>query len=318
MHGRRRRGVVAGWNRKGGRSRTWESVWKPASGDVRISLETRRIRSLHAIFCATRVPDVSDLPLLDHPLEEETLFHPAELVEAVRRQRGPGRGGLPLLGVLDFDGDLIDKLEARGELERCDSWHCFHTEMWLWPAGNPLCGIVARTIGGPFTVLVAEQMAVGGMGAVVGLASAGRIGRDLPLPGIVVAEEAVRDEGTSLHYLPPSETVAADVELTGKLANAVESVGLPVRRGLVWTTDAPYRETASQIERWTRRGVLAVEMQAASLFAFGRRQGFPTALVAHVTNAVDQEGEPFHKGPADADERLLAAIVEAFAEFKGA
>jgi uridine phosphorylase len=190
--------------------------------------------------------------------------------------------------------------------------------MWLWPAANPRCGIVARTIGGPFTVLVAEQMAASGMEAVVGLASAGRIGTDLPLPGIVVADEAVRDEGTSLHYLPPSETVAADLGLSDKLAKAVEHVGLPVRRGLVWTTDAPYRETASQMERWARRGVLAVEMQAASLFAFGRRKGVSTALVAHVTNAVDQEGEPFHKGPEDADERLLAAIVKGFAEVNGA
>lgn len=261
-------------------------------------------------------PPMSDLPLLDHPLEEETVFHPAELVTAVRRLRGSGGDALPRLGVLDFDGDLTDKLVARGEVKRCDAWHCFHTEMWLWPAGDSRCGIVARTIGGPFTVLVAEQMAASGMEAVVGLASAGRIGTDLPLPGIVVADEAVRDEGTSLHYLPPSETVAADADLSARLATAVEHVGLPVRHGLVWTTDAPYRETASQIEQWSRQGVLAVEMQAASLFAFGRRNGMSTGLVAHVTNAVNQEGEPFHKGPEDTDERLLVAIVDAFTDFK--
>lgn len=57
-----------------------------------------------------------------------------------------------------------------------------------------------------------------------------------------------------------------------------------------------------------------MEMRAASLFAFGRRNGMSTGLVAHVTNAVDQEGEPFHKGPEDADERLLAAIVDAFTD----
>jgi uridine phosphorylase len=259
---------------------------------------------------------MSDLPLLDHPLEEETVFHPADLVTAVRRLRESGGDALPRLGVLDFDGDLTDKLVARGDVKRCDAWHCFHTEMWLWPAGNPRCGIVARTIGGPFSVLVAEQMAASGMEVAVGLASAGRIGTGLPLPGIVVAEEGVRDEGTSMHYLPPSETVAADADLSARLTTAVEHVGLPVRRGLVWTTDAPYCETASQIERWSRRGVLAVEMQAASLFAFGRRNGMSTGLVAHVTNAVDQEGEPFHKGPEDADERLLAAIVEGCADFR--
>src|SRR5256885_6949051 len=45
---------------------------------------------------------------------------------------------------------------------------------------------------------------------------------------------------------------------------------LPIfRSGKVWTTDAPYRETKAQLNKWARDGVLAVEMQAASLFAFG-------------------------------------------------
>jgi uridine phosphorylase len=250
-----------------------------------------------------------DLPLMNHPLDEPTAFRPEDLVAAVRQQRGAGNGSIPPLGVLEFDGDLTDKLIARGEVRRCEHWPCFHTHMWLWPKDEPRCGIVARTIGGPYTVLIAEQMAVCGMKAVVGLASAGRIGQVLPLPGIVVADEAVRDEGTSLHYLPPAETVTADHALAETLTEAMDTVGLPVRQGLVWTTDAPYRETRSQIDHWAARGVLAVEMQAASLFAFGQARGMPTGLVAHVTNAIDHDSEQFHKGPEDADVTMLAAIA---------
>jgi len=245
-----------------------------------------------------------------HALGEPTAFRPEDLVAAVRAQRGKGNGSIPPLGVLEFDGDLIDKLITRGEVRRCTDWPCFHTDMWLWPKDEPRCGIVARTIGGPYTVLIAEQMAVCGMKAVVGLASAGRIGSELPLPGIVVANEAIRDEGTSLHYLAPSETVKADHALADSLTEAMGTVGLPVRQGLVWTTDAPYRETRSQIDHWAARGVLAVEMQAASLFAFGQARRVPTGLVAHVTNAIDHDGEPFHKGPEDADMAMLAAIAD--------
>jgi len=252
---------------------------------------------------------MNDQPLMNHPLEEPTAFRPEDLVDAVRQQRGKGNGSIPLLGVLEFDGDLTDKLIARGEVRRCADWPCFHTDMWLWPKDEPRCGIVARTIGGPYTVLIAEQMAVCGMKMVVGLASAGRIGRELPLPGIVVADEAVRDEGTSLHYMAPSETVKADHVLAESLTEAMGTVGLPVRQGLVWTTDAPYRETRSQIDHWASRGVLAVEMQAASLFAFSQARSVPTGLVAHVTNAIDHEGEPFHKGPGDVDVAMLAAIA---------
>lgn len=250
-------------------------------------------------------------PLLAHPYDEASAFRPDDLLQAVRSQRGAGVGSLPPVGVLEFDGDLTDALIRADEVRRCEDWACFHTEMWLWPKAEPRCGIVARTIGGPYTVLVAEQMAVSGMGAVVGLASAGRLGRELPLPGIVVADEAVRDEGTSLHYLPPTETVRADTRLAELLVDAVSPIGLPTRRGLVWTTDAPYRETTTQIEHWAARGALAVEMQAASLFAFGEALGVRTGLVAHVTNAIDHDGEPFAKGPDDADRKILAAIVAA-------
>ena len=252
---------------------------------------------------------MSHLPLLNHALDEPTAFRPEDLVAAVRQRRGAGSGSIPTLGILEFDGDLTDKLIARGEVQCCRHWPCFHTDMWLWPKDAPRCGIVARTIGGPYTVLIAEQMAVCGVKAVVGLASAGRIGVVLPLPSLIVANEAVRDEGTSLHYLPAAETVRGDHALAGALTEAMEPVGLPVRQGLIWTTDSPYRETRSQIDYWTSRGVLAVEMQAASLFAFGQARGVATGLVAHVTNAIDHDGEPFHKGPPDADVSMLAAIA---------
>lgn len=259
---------------------------------------------------ATEASDPA-LPLLRHSPDEETAFAPSELVAAVRRTRGMEKQDVPDVCVLDFDGDLTDKLVRREQAREYTDWPCFHTRMWLWPADEPLCGIVPRTIGGPYAVLVAEQMAVCGAKAVVGLASAGRIDRGLPLPAVVVADEAIRDEGTSYHYAPPGQTIAGDPELAGELEAAVAELDLPSRLGMVWTTDAPYRETASQVSRHAERGVLAVEMQAASLFAFGQHHDFPAGLVAHVTNAVGEEVADFDKGHPDTDIEILRAMVRA-------
>ena len=88
---------------------------------------------------------------------------------------------------------------------------------------------------------------------IVGLASAGRVSPALPIPSVVVADSAIRDEGTSYHYLPPADVVRAPGELAESLEAEIRHAGLPVQRGLVWTTDAPYRETAAQIERHARR-----------------------------------------------------------------
>jgi purine-nucleoside phosphorylase len=79
----------------------------------------------------------------------------------------------------------------------------------------------------------------------------------------------------------------------------------------VWTTDAPYRETAQELEKYAQQGVLAVEMQAASLFALATARNAAIGVVAHVSNAIDHTGEPFDKG-SDADGiRILRAICSA-------
>jgi uridine phosphorylase len=161
---------------------------------------------------------------------------------------------------------------------------------------------------GPYAVLVAEQLAVCGVRVIVGLTSAGRVGFRLPVSGVVVADRAIRDEGTSYHYLPASESVAAPPGIADALEAELSAVGLPVRRGLVWTTDAPYRETAEQIYRDARMGALAVEMQAASLFAFAAARGVAVGMVAHVTNAPDHDGESFDKGSHDLQRDLVHAV----------
>jgi uridine phosphorylase len=252
--------------------------------------------------------------LLNHPLAQESRFRAADLVASVRRIKGLARVPIPEICVLDFDGDLTDAMVARGIARPFTEWPCFHTTMWHWESGEVACGIVARTIGGSYAVLVAEQLLVCGAKVIIGLTSAGRVSDRTPVPSVVVADKALRDEGTSFHYLPPSRTVEANRQLADALADSLSTEALPLVRGTVWTTDAPYRETAIQLNRYASEGVLAVEMQAASLFAFGQHHGFPVGLVAHVTNG-SSDSENFDKGDRDTDYHLLQAICRGASRF---
>jgi uridine phosphorylase len=251
-------------------------------------------------------------PILQHPIEEDAAFTPEAVVGAVRAQRGLSQSPVPEVCVLDFDGDLTDKMVASGAAQPYPSWACFHTPMVSFQMeGGARCGMVPRTIGGPFAVLVAEQLFVSGARIVLGLTSAGRVAPTLPLPHVVVADEAIRDEGTSYHYVAPSRSIRAPERLADALLAALASFPLPVAKGRLWTTDAPYRETHVQLRSYAAEQVLAVEMQAASLFALAQRKGLPIGIVAHVTNALDAPDEMFHKGPPDTDEQLLHAICRA-------
>ena len=253
------------------------------------------------------------LPLLNHPLDEPSAFTPQSLMDSVRRARSIPDGLVPPICILEFDGDITDWLIDQGLAKKFPAWSCFHTTMFAIEVEDIVCGIIPRTIGGPYAVLIAEQLAASGAKLIVGLTSAGRVARNLPLPCLVVITDAIRDEGTSFHYLPAAgEVTCPSLQVTAPLAEELSETGWSVRTGKVWTTDAPYRETQAQLQQWGDDTVLAVEMQAASLFAFGAARGVAVVSIAMVSNAVDHEGEQFNTGSQQHGLRIIEACARAF------
>ncbi len=250
-------------------------------------------------------------PILLHPIGEASAFTPDALISDVRQQRAVGNEALPSICFLEFDGDLTDWLVEQQIATPFKSWACFHTTMFTLELEGVRCGIIARTIGGPYAVLIAEQLRAAGVPLILGLTSAGRVAPDLPVPGLVVATRAIRDEGTSYHYLAPEDDATCPSWLTTPIARELSGSTFVVRTGTVWTTDAPYRETRGQLEHWAGRGVLAVEMQAASLLAFGRARQANVAVVARVSNAVDHERKQFDTGSHDEGLAILRALARA-------
>jgi uridine phosphorylase len=250
--------------------------------------------------------------IVDHPVGQPSAFTAARLIEDFRRIRSVPANVVPPVRVLEFDGDLTDWLVERGMATRFSSWACFHTTMYTIELEGVRCGIIARTIGGPYAVLIAEQIHESGARIIIGLTSAGRLAPDLPLPCLVVATAAIRDEGTSYHYLPSSSEVLCPTPVVAHLEHELASAtGWNVRVGKVWTTDAPYRETRTQLTRWTDQQALAVEMQTASLFAFGAARQAAVASVVTVSNAVDHDGQQFDTGSPEDGFRILQGIVRA-------
>jgi len=253
----------------------------------------------------------SALPIFGHALDQPSAFTPENLVHDVRRSRQIPGGTVPPVCILEFDGDITDWLVRDGFAKPFAPWACFHTSMFALELEGVQCGIIARTIGGPYAVLIAEQLHAAGAKHIVGLTSAGRVSPNLPLPCLVVATNAIRDEGTSYHYLPPERDVACRSPLVPLLERELVATGWAVRSGKVWTTDAPYRETKTQLTKWAQDGALAVEMQAASLFAFATARQVSVACVAMVSNAVDHAGAQFDTGSEEDAFQILKAIARA-------
>jgi uridine phosphorylase len=202
----------------------------------------------------------------------------------------------------------VRQLRHRGAARPYADWPCYHTELHTFELAGRRVGIVGCVVGASFAVLVAEELFACGCKLLVSLTSAGQITPAGNPPYFVVIDRALRDEGTSYHYAPPSEFAQADPELVTAAAAAVAELGPRSVVGASWTTDAPFRETADAIDDAQSRGILAVEMEAAALYAFAAAAGVRVLCLAHVTNTMGQTGDDFEKGEADGTHDALAIL----------
>jgi uridine phosphorylase len=241
--------------------------------------------------------------------EAASVFTPETLLREARRQKSLEPVRVPHLCVLDPDGDILDYLLVACAARRVQEWACYHTDLYRFEVGRETVGIVGLAVGAPFAVLVAEELFASGCRLLVSITSSGQIGTDGVPPYFVLIDRALRDEGTSYHYLPPAEWSAADATLVERAQQALASSGLRAERGATWTTDAPFRETAEAIAAAEERGIVAVEMEAAALYAFASARGKAVLCVAHVTNQMGRIEGDFEKGAAGGAADALTVIA---------
>lgn len=245
--------------------------------------------------------DRKDLPpILAHKhYRSPSAFTPESLLREARRQKGASAATVPQVCLLDPDGDIVRQLKAEGRARRHDAWVCYHTELFVFDEGGLTMGVVGCAVGASFAVLVAEELFASGCELLISVTSSGQITPVQAPPYFILIDRALRDEGTSYHYLPPAEWSMAPPDLLNRLDGAFEGADIDVLSGPVWTTDAPFRETEEAINAVRELGVLAVEMEAAALYAFAEARKKPVVCFAHVTNQMGQIEGDFEKGEAN-------------------
>jgi uridine phosphorylase len=252
--------------------------------------------------------------ILDHKnTSAPSVFLPSALLREARRQKGLATVDVPPICILDPDGDIVRRLRKTSESQPFEGWPCYHTRLDTFALAGRTIGIIGCAVGAPFAVLIAEELFASGCRLLLSVTSAGQIAPAGRPPYFVIIQRALRDEGTSYHYAAPSEYAEADPRLVAAAVEALKGKSQQVIVGSSWTTDAPFRETAEAIEAARSKGVIAVEMEAAALYAFARAAGAQVLCLAHVTNTMGQTERDFEKGEADgtADAlHVLEAILE--------
>ncbi len=240
---------------------------------------------------------------------QPSAFTPENLLREARRQKQIVGSRIPDICVLDPDGDIVRSLLARGEARLESGWACYHTQLYSFSRGTVDFGIVGCAVGAPYAVLIAEEMFASGCKLLISVTSSGQIVPIRPPPYFIIIERALRDEGTSYHYMAASDYSYADAGLILALDGAFRGFPVPVLTGATWTTDAPFRETQPAIDAMARSNLMAVEMEAAALYAFAQVRQKPVLCFAHVTNQMGRIDGDFEKGEADGSHDALQLIA---------
>lgn len=125
----------------------------------------------------------------------------------------------------------------------------------------------------PFAAALLEEVIATGCRKFIACGGAGVLDREIAVGHLVVPTTAVRDEGTSYHYLPPGREVAASPEAVAAIEGALTARGVPYVAAKTWTTDAFYRETREKVALRRSEGCVTVEMEAAAFFAVAQFRG---------------------------------------------
>lgn len=141
-------------------------------------------------------------------------------------------------------------------------------------------------LGSPQIAGLAEELIAWGAKRLVSISMTGGLQPDLKSGDIVVCDRAIRDEGTSHHYLPPAKLVVASTELVTKLSAVVSAKGHMAQVGTSWTTDATFRETEAEVKHYQNEGVKTVEMESAALFAVAKVRGVQAASIFVVADSL--------------------------------
>jgi uridine phosphorylase len=226
----------------------------------------------------------NNYPILEFDSTREAIIEPARIFKPL--------DDMPEHCVLCFFQNVIEQLVEGGLAREIKS---FPSEQGPRSYYTLDCGL-----GRPVTLLhpgVGAAIAAASLEIAIALGGrkfvacggAGVLDRSIAVGHLVVPTSAVRDEGTSYHYLPAGREVSPAPEAVGAIEAVLRRRKVDHLLAKTWTTDGLFRETRAKTEQRRAEGCLTVEMEAAAFFAVAQFRGVPVGQILYGGDNLDAE-----------------------------
>lgn len=181
--------------------------------------------------------------------------------------------------VTTFSKNIIQKFAALEDVKIIANLYTANGAIPIYEINycNSRIAFFLSLVGAPACIACLEEIIASGAEKIVMFGCAGVLDDSAVQGKLMIPSSAVRDEGTSYHYLPPSEEINADSRFVEVLEKCFAQKGIPYVTGKTWTTDAIYRETPKRIAERKRQGCLTVEMECSAALAVTQFRQIPFA-----------------------------------------
>ena len=223
-----------------------------------------------------------DFPILEHDpdpspiIQAKNLLQPVDIAEAC---------------VLCFFRDAIEQLLAahphrvvttlKGEAQ--------HLPVYELEYHGKKVALINACVGAPLAAAQLEELTALGCRKFIACGGCGVLQKEIAVGHLIIPTAAVRDEGTSYHYLPPSREVTANQAVVAIIESVLNAHQAPYITAKTWTTDSFYRETRGKMELRKQEGCVTVEMESATYFAVSQYLGVSFGQILYAGDNLDGE-----------------------------
>lgn len=205
----------------------------------------------------------AEFPILEFDQDRNALIRPGDILQAVDIAENC---------VLCFFSDAIETLLAKTPHKQAASFRCesFQLPVYELNYKGRRVALIQACVGAPLAAAQIEELTAFGCRKFIACGSCGVSQKDIAVGHLVIPVAAVRDEGTSYHYIEPSREIAADKRIVRVLEETLAEKNISYIKAKTWTTDAFYRETPLKIQKRKDEGCVTVEMEAAAYMAVAK------------------------------------------------
>lgn len=211
--------------------------------------------------------DQKPYPILEFDEERKAIINPSHFFQKQK---------IPDICIFPFYKSVINDLEQRNILKPIAQEKSLVTDplsLYEMEYENQKVAVVTPGLGAPFAAGMLE-FAIGlGCTKFLVIGSCGVLDRSIPADHLILPTTAIRDEGTSYHYCPPSREIELNPVIQSQIRAYLDQHNIPYNQGKIWSCDAFYRETPDKINLRRNEGAIAVEMEASALAAVAKFRG---------------------------------------------